>query len=506
MSKISVIIPIYNIEPYLSQCLESVVNQTLKDIQIICVNDGSTDNSKAIVERYQQTDNRIILIDQENKGISEARNAGLNCSDIDGKYVYFLDGDDTLNIYALEILFNKAEKEKLDILLFKAVSFSDNKILPDLMKKYEKYYDLKGRYDGIMSGSMMMSLMQSKKEYRVSVALSLTNREYIESIKLRFIPGIIYEDNSFTFEKMIKADRVAYIDKALYNRRVRAGSIVSSSVTSKNTYDYFVNYLTMKQIFDDTRDLHPFCEEMIREIIQNMLKQSMIKYKELSLEEQLQINCSSDSNNQIWKLHIQMVQKDADIFELTEKLNKLSEEHRHFANKSRENEAKLNTANALVKQVTEENNKLLKLLQKSYDEKAEVERLLQKATDEKNGAEARVANLEGEVEKQKNEKNKYIDLLKDAKKEIGQSQSSVKKLRSENETLNSDSEKLHSKIEALNTKSEMLNAEIKKQKKENSALEKNINSLKSSGSYKIGRFLTWIPRKIKNLLVKKSGI
>ena len=92
MPKISVIIPIYNVEKYLRQCLDSVVNQTIKDIEIICINDGSTDNSQAILNEYAKKDERFVVINQVNQGLSVARNNGLNSAT--GKYVAFIDSDD----------------------------------------------------------------------------------------------------------------------------------------------------------------------------------------------------------------------------------------------------------------------------------------------------------------------------------------------------------------------------------------------------------------------------
>lgn len=89
---VSVIIPVYNTAPYLQRCLESVCNQTLKNIEIICVNDGSTDNSKEILQQYKDKDNRICVITQEHKGIAAARNVGLQC--VTGQYIGFVDSDD----------------------------------------------------------------------------------------------------------------------------------------------------------------------------------------------------------------------------------------------------------------------------------------------------------------------------------------------------------------------------------------------------------------------------
>ena len=108
---LSVIIPVYNVEPYLEQCLDSVINQTYKNLEIICINDGSTDNSLKILEKYQKKDNRIKLINQKNKGLSEARNAGLDVAK--GEYIAFVDSDDYLELNAYEEAMNVVLQEKI---------------------------------------------------------------------------------------------------------------------------------------------------------------------------------------------------------------------------------------------------------------------------------------------------------------------------------------------------------------------------------------------------------
>ena len=115
MSKVSVIIPVYNVEKYLRECLNSVVNQTLKDIEIICVNDGSTDNSLAILQEYAKNDKRIVLINQENKNAGAARNTGL--AHATGEYLSFLDSDDFFELNMLEEMYNSAKENSLDIVI-----------------------------------------------------------------------------------------------------------------------------------------------------------------------------------------------------------------------------------------------------------------------------------------------------------------------------------------------------------------------------------------------------
>ncbi len=116
--KISIIIPVYNVEDYLRQCLDSVVNQTLKDIEIICINDGSTDGSLAILNEYASKDSRILVVDKKNEGVSVARNRGLEVAR--GEYVQFVDGDDWLALDCCEAAYNEAHSKNADLLMFGA--------------------------------------------------------------------------------------------------------------------------------------------------------------------------------------------------------------------------------------------------------------------------------------------------------------------------------------------------------------------------------------------------
>ena len=116
MINVSIVIPVYNVEKYLKQCLESVVNQTLDKIEVICINDGSTDNSLNILKEYEKKYNNIIIIDQENKGPGFARNIGMKRAS--GKYIYFLDSDDYIELNAMEICFKECEINKLDFITF----------------------------------------------------------------------------------------------------------------------------------------------------------------------------------------------------------------------------------------------------------------------------------------------------------------------------------------------------------------------------------------------------
>lgn len=136
--KVSVIIPVYNAEKYLKQCLDTVINQTLKDIEIICVDDGSTDKSLDILKEYQENDNRIIILQQQNQHAGVARNNGLKVAK--GKYLSFLDSDDFFELTMLDEMYNKAEKDNSDIVICGWKNF-DN-----VLKKVTTTFKINSKY------------------------------------------------------------------------------------------------------------------------------------------------------------------------------------------------------------------------------------------------------------------------------------------------------------------------------------------------------------------------
>ena len=234
--KVSVIIPVYNVEPYLRECLDSVVNQTLRDIEIICVNDGSTDNSGAILAEYAARDERIIVITQENRGLSAARNVGIDAAK--GKYIYFIDSDDYIDLDALEVLYNRAEKLALDALLFDYVNFCDG-------MEGDPEQLVRGEYPDIYSGVELMKKLRDDATYSVPVWNGLITRDFLQKAGLKFLEGIIYEDHLFTALLLLKADRVSHISYKAYHRRVRPMSITSTPWTAKNVHGYVVTMQEM---------------------------------------------------------------------------------------------------------------------------------------------------------------------------------------------------------------------------------------------------------------------
>ena len=240
---VSVIVPMYNVEKYLRECLDSVVNQTLKNIEIICVDDGSPDRSGEIADGYAAKYSNLRVVRKANGGLSSARNAGLDAAT--GRYVYFLDSDDFLDLNTLSELSSKADGEALDIVYFNTVSFFENKEIREKNLNYLSYYNRKGDYSGVYTGQQMFAKMRENKEFFGSACLLMIRRSLIEENGIRFYNGIIHEDNLFTFQCAMLASRVGYIDKAYYHRRVHGDSIMTTRKSMRNVEGYVVSYAEM---------------------------------------------------------------------------------------------------------------------------------------------------------------------------------------------------------------------------------------------------------------------
>lgn len=222
---VSVIVPIYNTEKYLEECLNSLEKQTLKEIEVILVNDGSTDGSGIIAQKYVDQNEKFILIERENGGLSAARNTGMGKAR--GRYIYFLDSDDYLVENALERLYMRAEQDDLDVLKFVAYTFTEPS--RELVWSSDGGYKYKGRYPGIYRGTDVLQMFIDNQDTGYpSCCLILTKKEIIVKNNLQFYEGIIHEDNLFHWELLSVSERVGILNEPLYCRRIRDGSITQT--------------------------------------------------------------------------------------------------------------------------------------------------------------------------------------------------------------------------------------------------------------------------------------
>ncbi|MBR6666102.1 MAG: glycosyltransferase family 2 protein [Lachnospiraceae bacterium] len=248
---VSVVIPMYNVEKYIEKCLASLRSQTYKDLEIICVNDGSTDNTLSLAQKCAREDERIILVDQPNGGPSSARNAGIDAAK--GDYIYFLDGDDWLETEAIEALVNCAQENQAELVLFNARTYFESGEVEAANKSYTDYYSRKGTYEGVYTGENLFVELNRNWDFKPSACLVFIKREFLQEIGLRFYEGILHEDNLFTITLLQKAERAVLCNKVLYWRLLRKASIMSGGKNWKHAYGLYVCRCEILRVFGEKK-------------------------------------------------------------------------------------------------------------------------------------------------------------------------------------------------------------------------------------------------------------
>lgn len=214
--KVSVIVPVYNTEKYIRECMDSIINQTLKDIEIICVDDGSPDNSGKILDEYAQKDNRIHVIHQKNAGVSAARNRGI--AEAKGEYIKFVDSDDFISNETCQICYDKSKEYDADIVVH---DVEENNVLN------------KPQFDRITMSSCFI----------------LFKADLIKNNNIKFREGTSYgEDQAFNLICVPKANKIVTIVDNLYTYRANPTSATNTSNTIKHSFSHAEN---VKYVYND---------------------------------------------------------------------------------------------------------------------------------------------------------------------------------------------------------------------------------------------------------------
>lgn len=225
--KVSVIIPVYNVEPFLARCLDSVVGQTLREIEIVCVDDGSPDRSIDILRRYAAGDNRIRVISQENRGLGGARNRGFDAAT--GEYILFVDSDDWIDPAYCERLYEAARATGADV-----ACASMLKIRPSYSKWTVRY-------------TQRAEVADAVEKFRVCrcppdfyVMNKLLRREMLLRLGLRFRERVCYEDVEYTMRVLGEGGRLVTVPDVVYRYMVNGASITKSRQTPKKQQDRYL--------------------------------------------------------------------------------------------------------------------------------------------------------------------------------------------------------------------------------------------------------------------------
>lgn len=304
--KISIIVPVYNVEKYLRECLDSLINQTLEDIEIICVNDGSTDSSPQILEEYASRDSRIRVFHQENQGVSVAYNYGIK--QVKGKYFTIVDSDDWIREDSCELLYETIEKRKSDILLFAYLKCQNNLINKD--RRLEKLEEVaKGgniKFSDYYEDFIKGPLLSCGKLYRT---------DFIHKNNVLFPLNIqCCEDIVFSTRAYINAESISILDTGLYYYRINVLSSLTKNTTDTMSHTYEVAKILKETIYssDKIKNKDDIYHASLYDIIESLLyyfyssynvcvKKDNIKYIRLIKKEYKKYSKKNEESMAIYK-------------------------------------------------------------------------------------------------------------------------------------------------------------------------------------------------------------
>jgi glycosyltransferase involved in cell wall biosynthesis len=262
-------------EKYLAQCLDSILGQTLHNIEVICVNDGSSDNSLSILEQYQKKDARVRVISQKNGGLSHARNVGLDAAQ--GEYISFVDSDDYIDETMLEKLYGRAKKTDSDITICNLIlDFADrSKEEQEIFRDVVFYTFLKNK---IFKASDYPQIIEC-----IGAWDRIYKRELIEINHLRFPEGLMYEDHLFTVQADVFAKKMTVVSEALYYYRKNTGESITDREAKNDNfkYDYLEISRRAKEFFKEQGVYQQFQREylMYQFFYAHMHQQNATSYK-----------------------------------------------------------------------------------------------------------------------------------------------------------------------------------------------------------------------------------
>ena len=418
--KVSVIIPVYNTQQWLHECIDSVLKQTMQNFEIICINDGSTDGSDLVLRKYAEEDARITVFTQENKGVSAARNAGIRVAK--GEYIYFLDSDDYVAPDMLQIMCGEMEQKGLDIAFFDICAFGEGSVLQEEVDAKNRYYAREHNYPSVYTGEDLLYNLIKNDDYSCSVCKQLVRTAFLRDNQIQFYEGIIHEDELYTFQIMMIAEQVAIVPQVLYQRRVRDNSIMTQPVSYQSAYGVFV-----------------FVQEAYKLLLQKGCSKEKMKCFLAFLKRRITLSRKRFSK---------LTETDREEYE------KLPEEEKFLFQ-------------ICINDYVESMDRRKEAVEKSEARRQKIELLQQQKKE---------VLEKSEVRRQK------IELLQQQKKEVLEK-----------------SEARRQKIELLQQQKKEVVKNLDNTKIKAAKLEKKLKEIKGGWSFRIGRVLTYLPRKIRTL-------
>lgn len=416
---ISIIMPCYNTEQYVEETLKSVLDQSFKDYEIICLNDGSTDGTLEILKRYQKSYPNIQVISSENHGVAYQRNIGVQYAQ--GKYIYYVDSDDLLKENCLEILYRYAEADNLDVLYFEADSFYETKEIEEAFPQFLTLYHRHKAYDGIYDGRKLYIQMENAGDMKMQLGMQFIRRQFLLDNDIKFGMERYFEDNLYTIQVMIKADKARCVRDDLYLRRVRANSIMTTS-ENKMRFECYLEVITgLMKILEDEKK-----ESALQEAIYKRIRGTFINiFKDyLKVPEEKKKEFFGDRNSLLYLLigmSFFINIEEANRKETSEKLKKAYKEKSEINAKLQNTYVEKSEINAKLQSTYAEKSEINAKLQKTYEEKSEINAKLKKAYEEKTERGEKLKKLRKHLKDTKAElekKSKRLEQLEQEKKQL----------------------------------------------------------------------------------------
>ena len=418
---VSVVIPVYNVEKYIGDCVRSVLEQSLKDIEIICINDGSTDSTPDVLKGLAGEDKRVRVYSQKNSGVSAARNAGIRLAA--GRYIYFLDSDDMISSDALKELSDQMERDSLDMLIFNyADCFSEDEDLESFVSNGRIFYRRNGIYPAKCSGAGLMAEMMKRNEYIPAIHGQIYRRSYLKDINASFIPGIIHEDNIFTFTALLSCRSCGYSEGRYYRRRYREDSIMTKRTSFRNCCGYFYSYVYCSELIggkfsDVTKEINEVVLRLFDNAVMNQMRlPAEEKYFFYGLDRHLFVTYSDMVFRQA-----ELRKKEIELKERNEEKRKLTEELRKETSAKAALDKKLSACEDTIRNLNSDLEELRKGLGVMTSERNALQNRLTATADEKVRLENRLKDMNlkrEELDKRLNESNRKNAELNDRVKKI----------------------------------------------------------------------------------------
>lgn len=259
---VSVIVPVYNGEKYLRQCIDSICNQSYKDLEIIIINDGSKDNTSKIAKQIESKDNRVIYVEHENKGVSYSRNKGIDLAT--GEYIVFVDCDDTIEKQYIELLLNQISKNNLDIVscgytdisIYGTIKLNDFYIGNSMLNKDEFINNIFKGVGGTLWGKIFKTKMINKNKVRLNNNIFMC------------------EDMLFVLKYAMQSKRFGAIEESLYNYNRKN----ENSVSSKINFEYFNNLIDVMKEIEKILNKNKYDSKFIDSILSDRIKNLTVSF------------------------------------------------------------------------------------------------------------------------------------------------------------------------------------------------------------------------------------